>query len=187
MSRLSVLARDEMSEEQGAEYDSITAARPAQPDGTLGGPFDPWLRNPEFSRRIRGLAGMLWTRTSLDRGIVELAISITARFWRSNVEWAAHAPAAVQHGIAQEVIDSVMAERRPDGAPDPQPLLYDVCMALHREHGLSEELYAQAVEAFGEQGLMEITAVIGCYTLVSMTLNTFEIPVGPGQETPFER
>ena len=52
---------------------------------------------------------------------------------------------------------------------------------------LSEELFAQAVEAFGEQGLMEITAVIGCYTLVSMTLNTFEIPVAEGVETPCER
>jgi 4-carboxymuconolactone decarboxylase len=130
---------------------------------------------------------MLWTRTSLDRGIVELAISITGRFWRSNVEWAAHAPAAVQYGIGQDVLDSVMAEQRPDDAPQPQPLLYDICMALHVEHGLTEELYALAVEAFGEQGLMEITAVIGYYTAVSMTLNTFEIPVGPGQDTPFER
>ena len=187
MSRLSVLAREDMTKEQGEEYDQFVSRRPAQPDGTLGGPFDPWLRNPEFSNRIRGMAGMLWTRTSLDRGIVELAISITARFWRSNVEWAAHAPVAVQNGIAQEVIVSVMAEQRPDDAPAPQPLLYDICMALHVEHGLSEELYGQAVEAFGEQGLMEITAVIGCYTLVSMTLNTFEVPVAPGVETPFER
>lgn len=187
MSRLSVLARDEMTEEQRASYDELAAARPPQPDGTLGGPFDPWLRNPELSKRLRGLGGMLWTRTSLDRGIVELAISITARFWRSNVEWAAHAPRAVEFGIGQDVLDSVMAEQRPDGAPAPQPLLYDVCMALQRDHGLSEELYGQAVEAFGEQGLVEIAAVIGYYTLVSMTLNTFEVPVGPGLETPFER
>jgi hypothetical protein len=30
-------------------------------------------------------------------------------------------------------------------------------------------------------------AVIGDYTLVSMTLNAFEVQVGPGMTAPFER
>jgi hypothetical protein len=40
---------------------------------------------------------------------------------------------------------------------------------------------------FGEQGVVEMIATIGYYTMVSMTLNTFDIGVGPGVETPFPR
>lgn len=39
----------------------------------MGGPYDAWLQNPELFHRLRGLGGMLWERTSLDRGIVEFA------------------------------------------------------------------------------------------------------------------
>jgi hypothetical protein len=53
--------------------------------------------------------------------------------------------------------------------------------------GLPMPLYRQATEAFGERGLMEITAIVGFYTLISMTLNAFEVEVAPGVQPPFAR
>ena len=187
MSRLSTRTRDALSSEQRDEHDDLTRTRPLRADGTIGGPFDAWLLSPELSHRLRGLGVMLWERTSLDRGLVELAISITGRHWEANVEWAAHAPRAIEYGIAPEVLDAVLAGRRPECAPAEQQLLYDVCMSLHREHALPEPLYGRAVRTFGEQGLVELIGVIGFYTLVSMTLNAFEVQVAPGVEAPFAR
>ena len=152
----------------------------------VGGPFDPWLLNPELSHRLRGLGGMLWERTSMDRGMVELAISIIGKVWESNVEWTAHAPRAVEYGIPQSVVDDVLAGRRPTGTPE-QELLYDVCMTINTDHKLPRPLYDRAVGAFGEQGLVEFMAVIGYYTLVCMTLNAFEVEVAPGVTPPFTR
>jgi 4-carboxymuconolactone decarboxylase len=172
--------------EEREEYESIARSRKPRPDGRIGGPFDAHLLNPELSHRVRGLGNMLWERTSLDRGLVELAISITGCFWQANVEWAAHAPRAVEYGIPQSVMDDVFAGRRPQGIPE-QQLVYDVCMSLHRDHRLPMPLYRLAIEAFGERGLMEITAIIGFYTLISMTLNAFEVEVAPGIEPPFTR
>ena len=172
--------------DERTEYESLARARKPRPDGTIGGPFDPWLLNPEMSHRLRGLGGMLWERTSLDRGLVELAISITGRVWEANVEWASHAPRAVEYGIPQAVMDDVYAGRRPSGTPE-QTLMYDVCMAIHTDHRLPRPLYEAAVAAFGERGLAETMAIIGYYTLVSMTLNAFEVGVAPGTATPFVR
>lgn len=169
-----------------AEYESFTRSRTPRPDGSLGGPFDPWLLNPELSRRLRGLGAMLWARTSLDRGLVELAISVTGRAWEANVEWAAHAPRAVEYGVPQRVLDDILAGRRPDGTPE-QLLVYDVCMTMHRDHRLPRALYDAAVTAFGERGLAELMAVSGYYVLVSMTLNAFEVEVAPGVDAPFVR
>ncbi len=187
MGRLTIRTRDELTNEQRDEYNDLAHTRPPRANGQIGGPFDAWLLSPELSHRLRGLAGMLWERTTLDRGLVELAICITGRFWEANVEWAAHAPRAIEYGIASEVLDAVFEEQRPEFAPEEQLLLYDVCIALHHDRALPEPLHARAVETFGEQGLVELISVIGFYTLVSMTLNAFEIPVAPGTEPPFNR
>ena len=175
-----------LSPEQQREYDSFARSRPPRSDGSLGGPFDAWLLNPELSHRIRGLGGALWERTSLDRGIVELAISIIGKLWEANVEWTAHAPRAVEYGIPQSVMDNVLNGLRPGGSAD-QELVFDICLSMHTAHRLPRPLYEAAVSAFGEQGLMEIMAITGYYTLVSMTLNAFEVQVAPGVEPPFLR
>lgn len=185
MSRLSGMTRDEMTEEQQREFDAVAPARGTRPDGTLGGLFDAWLLSPEFFHRMRGMGLFLWERTSLDRGIVELAILITARCWRAGHEWVAHAPRAVEYGIGQDVLDAVLAEQRPEGAPDSQLLLYDICMALHDTRELPLDLYERGVETFGAQGLVEIVGVIGFYTTCSMTFTAFGIGLDPGETPPF--
>ena len=186
MSRQSPPDLARFSEEQRTLYDRFAGTRAPRADGSLGGPFDPWLTNPELFERLTGLGNMLWNRTSLDRGLVELAISITGRFWEANVEWAAHAPRAIEYGVAPSVIDDVLAGRRPNGRPEDE-LVYDLCQTMHEAHALPRPLYDQGVARFGERGLAELMAVIGYYTLVSMTLNAFEVQVGPGQTAPFDR
>ena len=48
-------------------------------------------------------------------------------------------------------------------------------------HGLAQGLYDDAVKLLGERGLVEIIGLCGYYTLVSMTLNAFEVDL-PGGE-----
>jgi 4-carboxymuconolactone decarboxylase len=174
------------SPEQAAEYERFTKTRKPSLTGALGGPFDPWLTNPELFHRLTGLGGMLWARTSLDRGLVELAICITGKFWEANVEWAAHAPRAIEYGVAASVLDDVLAGRRPKGRPEDE-LVYDLCRTMHETHALPRDLFDAGVAAFGDQGVAELMAVIGYYTLVSMTLNAFEVQVAHGVTAPFKR
>lgn len=185
MSRLSKKTREELSEAQQEQYDRISESRQPREDGQFGGPFDPWIRSPELARRAWSFAGYVWERTTLDRGIVELAIIVTARYWRSNVEWAAHSVAAKKYGIPQDVIDAVFAQHRPEGASDEILAAYDFCRVLHETKEVPQKIYDRSVAVFGEQGVMELIAAIGFYTMVSMTLNTFDIAVAPGVETPF--
>lgn len=187
MSRLTVKKRDELTDEQREQFDRIARFREPGPAGTFGGPFDPWLRSPELARRSIAMGTFVWERTSLERRIVELAICVTARFWRSNVEWVAHTRAALQYGVQQQTLDAIMERQLPADAPDDEKLAYQVCIALHETHELPRPLYDRAVERFGEQGLVEIVAVIGYYTQVSMTLNAFEIQMPGIDEQPFER
>lgn len=187
MSRLVKKTRDELNDKQQEQFDRINKFRQPGDDGQFGGPFDAWIRSPELARRATSFGNFIWERTSLDRGIVELAIIITARYWRSNVEWVAHAAAAKTYGIPQDVIDSVFEGQRPGTTANDILAAYDFVYALNIDKDVPKEIYASAVEAFGEQGVMELIATSGFYTMVSMTLNAFEIQPAADVELPFPR
>lgn len=172
---------------QREQYDRIARARKPRPDGQFGGPFDAWIRSPEVAQRAMSLGNFIWERTSVGRRIVELAIIVTGRHWKSNVEWVAHARMAREQGVSEEVIQAVFEQRMPENAPADERLTIAVCRALHETHDLPIELYRQAIDTWGEQGLMDIIQTIGFYTFVSMTLNAFNIPTAEGEPTPFPR
>ncbi|MBN1380848.1 MAG: carboxymuconolactone decarboxylase family protein [Deltaproteobacteria bacterium] len=185
MSRLIKKSPDELDPKQREQYDRILKFRKPLDDGTIGGPFDPLILNPELAKRAVSWGNALWERASIGRRLVELAIIVTARFWESNVEWVSHAKLALDNGISQVVIDAVFEVRRPDMAPADELLVYDICMALHKTHQLPMDLYNQAVESFGEVGLVDIIATIGYYTFIAMTLNAFDIGLFDGSKGPF--
>lgn len=185
MSRLSKKSPDELSEGQREQFERISRFRQPDAHGQIGGPFDPWIRSPEVARRAVSLGNFVWERTTLSRRIVELAIVVTARFWRSNVEWVAHARMARERGVSPAVIDAVFEQVTPEAAPADELLTIEVCRALHEDHELPADLYQRAVNEFGEQGLVEMIMTIGFYTFVSMTLNAFEVDVEEGQDAPF--
>ena len=60
-------------------------------------------------------------------------------------------------------------------------MIYDVSRSLHEGHGLSTALYDEAVKVLTERGLVEIIGLCGYYTMVSMTLNTFEFELPAGE------
>ncbi len=186
MSRLTKLTPDQLTPEQQAQHARIARFRKPGDDGQLGGPFDPWVRSPELAQRNVSYGNFIWERTSLDRRIIELAICVTGRFWRSNVEWTAHARVALQQGVTQQTLDDVFAWHAPTNAPADEVLTWEICQSLHETHDLPRPLFDRAVATFGEQGLIEMIATIGYYTMVSMTLNAFEIQADV-EKQPFER
>lgn len=185
MSRLAPLNLEEQPQDVREEYDHLARARKPRPDGTFGGPFDTWLRSPEMSRALRRFGGLVWERTSLDRGIVELAICIAGRRWSANVEWRAHEPRAVEHGIPQSVMDDVLAGRAPSTDREDIRVTVEVSEALLDGKALSQSLYDRGIALFGERGMVELAATVGFYTLVAFTLRTFEVE--PDGAPIFER
>ena len=185
MSRLRPARREDLTPDQQEAYDRIGKERSPRADGSYGGPFDPWIRSPELANRAVEFARFLWERT-IPRRLVEVAILVTGRFWRSNVEWVAHVRMALENGVTQATVDDIWNERMPAGAPDDEQLVYEVAKTLHERHELPKELYRRAVERFGERGLVDIIGVIGFYTMVSMTLNTFLVPAVGVEKQPFE-
>ena len=62
----------------------------------LGGPYNPLLRSPVLGQRMFDLLYYLRWNSSLPLRLNEMAILITGRIWRSQVEWYAHGPLAIK-------------------------------------------------------------------------------------------
>ena len=56
---------------------------------------------------------------------------------------------------------------------------------MYRTQRLTDATYANAVQRFGEAGVFELIALVGYYSLVSLLLNGFEVPLPAGEAPPF--
>jgi len=170
-----------MSEAQKRVHDSLAGG----PRGGVQGPFGPLLQSPELADRVRELSDYLRFNTSLPARLNELAILITARFWRAEYEWYAHKPLALKAGLEGSIAEDMARNRRPGNMKPDEELVYDFCTTLHRQHFVDDSLFKRAVAMLGEQGVVDLIGVSGYYTLVSMVLNVAEIPLPPGEKSPW--
>lgn len=175
------LKREQMTDAQKRVYDSIAGG----PRGGVRGPFGPLLRSPDLADRVQKLGEYLRYNTSLPARLNEFAILINARFWESKYEYYAHRPFAIKGGLAESIADDLAQNKRPANMKPDEELVYDFCTILHRKHFVDDALFKRAVATIGEQGVIDLVAVSGYYTLVSMVLNVAEIPVPPGEKSPW--
>jgi 4-carboxymuconolactone decarboxylase len=168
----------DLTEQQAQAVAEFTAAR-----GQVTGPWIALLRSPELMKRTRGLSDYLRFESILPGYLRELVILMTARQWGQNYEWNAHYPIAIDEGLSPDIAQAIAEGRRPPGMVAEEALLYELCLELQRNHGVSDSTYERAVERFGEQGVVEIVSLAGYYTMISMILNTSRAPL-PAGATP---
>ena len=109
----------------------------------------------------------------------EVAILVAAWEFEQQYEWSAHEPAALRVGVPQQVVDTIKFDREPTGLGADDALIIRFGRALLREHRLSSELFAEAVERFGEQGVVELATVIGDYVMAGLVLTAVDQHLPP--------
>ncbi|TDP01199.1 carboxymuconolactone decarboxylase family protein [Marinomonas balearica] len=183
MGRISLPTREVMSAAQKVVYDSVVAG----PRGVVVGPLRAAIHNPDLADRWQKLGKVLRYETSLPLSLNELAIVLTARRWNAQVEWSIHAKEAEKAGLSTDVIEAIRTGSKPDFTNDTSG---EEVYCYAREilmNGTSQlETYKAIVARWGEKGVVELTAVIGYYSMVAMTLNTHEIPMPEGLENQLD-
>ena len=181
MSRLPELTQDTMSAEQRAVAQEIVSG----PHGRIVGPHPAWLRSPELARRARALSEFIRFKSSVPKNLLELAILVTGRHWKAEFEYWAHAKLAKQAGVDDAVIAAIAAGRKPTFAKPEEALVYALCSEMYADRRVSDATYAKAVQTLGEQAVVELVATAGYYCMVCLTLNTFQVGLPAGEQSPF--
>jgi 4-carboxymuconolactone decarboxylase len=186
MTRLSLLNRSELDADQADVWDALVESRGGgvdlfDPDGHPIGPFNSWIHAPKIGRRLSSLGALLRFRTSIDRRLSEIAICTVGAHWRAEFEFWAHAPLAIENGVPAHVVEALRVGEEPAFERDDERTVHEVVTQLLRDRRVDDSTYAAAVDLLGETGLVELSALVGYYCLISMTLNLFEVPLPRGE------
>lgn len=182
--RLPVLDEVQMSDAQRALLEAIRSG-PRGKSITPRGPFAVWLHAPEFGHLAQALGGHCRYKTALPPRLSEFAILCTARLWRAQYEWFAHAPMAEKAGVSPKTIKDLRAGREPKSAPKDERALHAFIRELYKTNRVSDRTYRRVNDVLGDGPMVEFVGILGYYALISMTLNVFRMMPPPDADLAF--
>jgi 4-carboxymuconolactone decarboxylase len=172
--RLALIDEAHMNEAQRALLEAIRSG-PRGKSITPRGPFAVWLHAPEFGHLAQTLGGHCRYKTALPPRLSEFAILCTARLWRAQYEWFAHAPMAEKAGVTLKTIANLRAGREPKSAPKDERAIHAFIRELYKTNRVNDGTYKRVHASLGDTGMVELVGILGYYVLISMTLNVFRM------------
>jgi len=168
---------DALNEEQRQVYNAVAQG----PRGGVRGPLALWLHRPHFAGYAQALGGYCRYNTALEPRLSELAILVTARAWTSEYEWFAHKTIAVEAGLPPDTVEAIRRGEDPNFVRDDEAAVHDFSRELHTKRKVGDATYRRAVQILGSDRVVDLVGLLGYYTLISMTINVFEIPLPEGE------
>jgi 4-carboxymuconolactone decarboxylase len=175
MARLKPIALESLT----AEQKEIVGDRPSR---ALAGPHTVWLRRP----KLAGMASAMMHY--LRRGglivpprLAELVILIAAREFTAQFAWHSHKPQALAAGIDAGVIEAIRDRRVPRFREEDEALIYEFATELIARKAISDVTYQRALAMWGEDFLIDLVNLIGCYMMIAANLVAFQVDTPNGE------
>jgi len=181
--RLPTIADEHLSERQKQLMEAIRSG----PRGRVsqGGPFGVYLHAPDFGDLVQRLGAHCRFKTAVEPRLSEFAILCTARQWKAQYEWHAHAAIAEKAGVAPETIRDVKAGRAPRKAKKDERAIYDFVQELYKTRRVGDRNYKRVHAFLGDSATVELVGILGYYATVAMMLDVFRVPLPEGAVMPF--
>jgi 4-carboxymuconolactone decarboxylase len=174
-SRLPLIQRDKLSGEALRVYDAVVGKdangkdRPTPPLG----PAATSLISPGVALPMNQLNQYL-RNPVVGTAMYQLCTLIAAREFDEPYEWNSHEGGARRANVDQKSIDAIKFNRPLDGVPEKDALVIRFGRAIFQDRKVPSELYAKVVEAFGQQGMFELTAIMGDYAMAAIMLRAVD-------------
>ena len=172
MARIPLVTRDQIAEKEKPAYDAFIQARAGRPNV---GPYSLLAHMPEMAQKLDALRLYLRDEASLSQKLQELVMISVAREMGCAFIWYAHAAAARQAGVRDDVVDSIR-ERRPLTTLDAdERAAVDFTRELLQNRKVSRPTFDAATARFGQRGTMTLTNLIACYAVLAYNMNAYEL------------
>lgn len=162
----------DLDAEQLRIFDAIGRPRA----GAVPAPFHIYVESPELAETAQAVGAFCRYRTGLPPRLSELAILTTASFWGAEYEFGVHAGEARKAGVPEFEIEALAAGRRPDFTDDDAALVHDFSAAIYQHKDVPDDLFAAAVTRFGRRTVIELTGLLGYYSMLAIALRVFRVP-----------
>jgi 4-carboxymuconolactone decarboxylase len=174
-SRLPLMQREKLSGDALRVYDAVVGKdtngkdRPTPPLG----PVATSLYSPGVALPMNQLNQYL-RNPVVGTAMYQLCTLIAAREFDEPYEWNSHEAGAKRANLDQKTIDAIKFNRGLDGVPEKDALVIRFGRAIFHDRRVPSELYAKVVEAFGQQGMFELTAIMGDYAMAAIMLRAVD-------------
>lgn len=178
--RFKPLSYSELTPEQRAYADrEIAAGRKPET-----GPFNIYLRSPEMAELSRPLSDYLRFKAPTPRKLKEIAIMLTARYWGGQYVWYSHRQQALDAGLSAAFISALAAGERPANMSPDEATTYDFVTQLLTTRQVSDGNFKAMTALVGERGVVELVALMGQYTGLTMlfVVDRYPVPAGAPNE-----
>jgi 4-carboxymuconolactone decarboxylase len=148
------------------------------------GPFNIYLRSPEMAELSRPLSDYLRFKAPTPRKLKEIAIMLTARYWGGQYVWYSHRQQALDAGLSPAFIGALAAGERPANMSPDEATTYDFVAQLLTTRQVSDGNFKAMAALVGERGIVELVALMGQYTGLTMlfVVDRYPVPTGAPDE-----
>ncbi len=150
-------------------------------DGRLIGPFNPLLYSPEIATGFLTFMKANSDHTTLSKRVQEVVILSVGAVWQSQYELYAHSALAQKAGLSERAIAALVTGGAAVDLSPEELVAHRFARQMTIEHRVDADLYSKAETAFGKEGLVNLTFLMGIYLYTCVSLNGFEVPV-PAQD-----
>jgi alkylhydroperoxidase family enzyme len=133
------------------------------------------LNSPPIAAGWLHMGTAVRMESSLSGDMRELAICRVAQISGAEYEWQAHAPIAVKEGVSQAQVDELASWRSSGVYSNAQRAVMAYAEQVTREFDADDETFAAVREHFNDQEIMELTATIAFYNMVSRVLRLLRV------------
>ena len=180
MPRIPLVTEAGMTAEQRRVFEAMRSGPRRSPPV---GPLAAAMHRPDLAEKWSDLGLVLRFNSSFPPRLREFVILLTGRFWDCQFEWFSHEGEARKAGLSEQSIETLRQGGNGFTSADEQAI-HDYAIELLRDHRASDATYRRILDAYGAAGVVELTALIGYYAMVALTLNAHEIGVPEGSTPP---
>ena len=190
--RLPLLGVDSLSDAQRELYTYLQQTKLNQfakagitgqlKDGSLIGPFNPFLYRPAVGRAFNGWMDAQSLTSLMTPEASQVVILTIGAAWQSEFEIYAHAAAARAAGLSDNAIQALLAGQEPQDLSDNAKTAYRFTHELVTTRSVGEFTYKAAVQALTVEGVVDLVNLIAYYLATSVILNAFSIPAPPAAD-----
>jgi 4-carboxymuconolactone decarboxylase len=145
--------------------------------GLVPGPHKIWLANPKLSKTIVPTGAYFQSQSTLTKAEIEIVTNLTNARWQAAYASYGHEKIGEMQGhLPADKIERIIAGLPASFEDAREEVVYRLASALLAPRIVPLGLYERAKELIGDAGIVDVTVLIGWFTMVSATLNAFDVP-----------
>lgn len=145
--------------------------------GLVPGPHRIWLANPTLSKTIVPTGYYFQKESTLTKAEIEIATNAINGQWRAAYANYEHEKIGEEQGHLDNARLEAIIEGRPTSFDDPrQQVVYELAVTLANQRLVPGGLYRRAKHLLGDAGIVDVTVLMGWFTMVCLTLMAFDVP-----------